>query len=282
MRRTTEFDVTEGTLRHGMPYLAIGSGRPLVFLVWFTPDHATPTGRMRESLLRALAPFARDRRVYAVYRAPGMAVGTTMGEIATQHAEALREEFGEPVDVLGVSSGGSIALQLAADHPDVVRRLVTVCSGYRLDEHTRVAQLRYAEAVANDRRGLHHSAPMLFRSAWQARAAAALLWLVDPFVRPRDPADTLAFVRAEDRFDLTGRLADITAPALIVGGDRDSAYSVENFRHTAAGIPGGRVRVYPRVTHLGAVKDPALVADVRGFLDGKPVGTAASESATHR
>ncbi|MEV4899445.1 LuxR C-terminal-related transcriptional regulator, partial [Nonomuraea sp. NPDC055795] len=34
--------------------------------------------------------------------------------------------FGGPVDVLGMSSGGSLALQLAADHPEAVRRVVRV------------------------------------------------------------------------------------------------------------------------------------------------------------
>ncbi|MBL1079958.1 alpha/beta fold hydrolase [Nocardia sp. 2] len=261
-----ESGVTEGTLEHGLPYLALGSGRPLAFLSWFTPDHANPTGRMRNSLIETLRPFARDFRVYAINRAPGTAPGTTMADIAAQHAAALRAEFGEPVDVIGVSSGGSVALQLAVDHPDIVRTLVTISSGYRLEPHVRTAQLAYAEAVAAGRRGLHHGAPMVIASPWRARLAAAAMWLIDPFVRPRNPADTLAFVRAEDPFDLTGRLAEITAPALVLGGDRDAAYPVENLRRTAAGIPDGRAIVYRGATHMGVVKDPRLIADTLDFL----------------
>lgn len=114
-RGGSELTVTEGRLRHGMPYLAFGTGRPLVFLRWFTPDHANPTGWMRSSELKKLAGLARHFRVYAVARAPGTAAGTTMADLAAEHADAIRTEFGEAVDVLGVSSGGSIALQLAAD-----------------------------------------------------------------------------------------------------------------------------------------------------------------------
>ncbi|WP_067532959.1 alpha/beta fold hydrolase [Nocardia crassostreae] len=262
----SEFGVVEGTLEHGMPYLAVGAGRPLVFLRWFTPEFANPTGWMRESEIKTLKPLAERFRVYAVNRSPGTPAGVTMAEIAAQHAEALRAEFGEPVDVVGVSSGGSIALQLAADHPEVVRRLVTVASGYRLEPRTRAVQSKYMAAVAANRRGLHHGAAIIHKSAVKARATAALMWLADPFVRPADPAAMLNFLRAEDRFDLSGRLGEISAPTLVLGGDEDACYSVENFRHTAAGIPDGRAIVYPGATHMGAIKDPRLLSDLLEFL----------------
>ncbi len=56
-----------------------------------------------------------------------------MAGLGDEHADALRTEFGEPVVVLGVSSGGSIALQLAADHPDVVRKLGVVLAVCQFD-----------------------------------------------------------------------------------------------------------------------------------------------------
>ncbi|PXX68374.1 pimeloyl-ACP methyl ester carboxylesterase [Nocardia tenerifensis] len=259
-------DVAEGALRHGMPYLAMGTGRPLVFLRWFTPDHANPRGWMRESELKMLAPLARHFRVYAVNRAPGMAEGTTMADIAAEHADALRAEFGEPVDVLGVSSGGSVALQLAADHPAAVRRLVIVSSGYRLDPLAKEGQIRYGEAAFAGRRALHLMAPTTVSSPLLARAAGAALWLIDPLARPRNPVDTLAFVRAEDGFDLSDRLGEITAPTLVIGGERDAAYSLENFRYTADGIPNSRLLIYPGTGHMGVPKHSRFPRDVTDFL----------------
>jgi pimeloyl-ACP methyl ester carboxylesterase len=261
-----ELEVTNGRLAHGLPYSAFGAGRPLVFLRWFTPDHANPRGWMRDSEIKKLAPLARHFRVYAVNRAPGMAAGTTMADIATQHAEALYAEFGGPVDVLGVSSGGSVGLQLAADHPQAVRRLVIASSGYTLEPPTRESQMRYAEAVIAGHRALHHMAAAAFADPVGRRVAAAAMWLADPLARPKNPADTHAFVHAEDAFDLTGRLADITAPTLIVGGERDAAYSTETFRRTADGIPDSHLIIYPRTTHMGAIKHPRFASDVTAFL----------------
>lgn len=261
-----EITVTEGRLRHGMPYLAFGTGRPLVFLRWFTPDHANPTGWMRSSELKKLAGLARHFRVYAVARAPGTAAGATMADLADEHADAIRTEFGEPVDVLGVSSGGSIALQLAADHPDVVRKLVVVSAACQLGASLRIGQRRYAEAILSGRRGLHHMAASTVGNPMGARLVAAAMWLADPLVRPKVPADTHHFLLAEDSFDLTARLGEITAPTLVIAGDRDGCYTTETFRCTADCIPAGRLILYPRTGHLGTVSHPRFVDDVVRFL----------------
>ncbi|SLH97057.1 Uncharacterised protein [Mycobacteroides abscessus subsp. abscessus] len=45
--RAADLDIVEGTLPLGLPYRALGSGPPLVFLRWFTPDHASIGGSMR-------------------------------------------------------------------------------------------------------------------------------------------------------------------------------------------------------------------------------------------
>ncbi|MFF2084937.1 alpha/beta fold hydrolase [Nocardia sp. NPDC058176] len=262
-----ELGVEEGVLGQGMPYLAFGSGRPLVFLRWFTPDHTNPKGWLRSAEIKTMAPLARHYRVYAVNRAPGMAAGTTMSDIAREHAVGLRAEFDGPVDVLGISSGGSLALQLAADQPSVVRRLVVASSGYRLEEAARASQLKYATAAAEGKRSLHHMLTIGIESPLKAKLVGAAAWVIDPLARPKNPADTLAFVRAEDTFDVSDQLGDITAPTLVIGGDRDEYYQVSTFEKTAEGIPGARLIVYPDTNHLGAIKHPRFAPDVTEFLD---------------
>lgn len=123
-------DAVDGMLGGILPCFTLGSGPPLVVLRGFTTTHDNPKGPARSFEIKMLRPLAEHFTVRACNRAPGLAPGTTMADVARQHAEALRAEFGGPVDVLGMSSGGSIALQLAADHPGVVRRLVLVGAAY--------------------------------------------------------------------------------------------------------------------------------------------------------
>ena len=61
----------------------------------------------------------------------------------------------------------------------------------------------------------------------------------------------VAFALAEDAFDLGGRLGEITAPTLVIAGDRDNIYSPEILRRTAQDIPEGRLILYPRTGHGG-------------------------------
>jgi len=279
----SEFTVTEGTLPGGLPYFRLGTGPRLIVLRGFTTTHDNPKGMQRSFEVKMLAPLARRFDVYAVNRAPGLAPDTTMADIATQHASAFREAFGEPVDLLGMSSGGSIALQVAADHPDVVRRLVLVGAASRIGKEAAAAQMRYIDAVAEGKRGAQHLASMKVSSKIGARILAPIMWLLDPLARPKDPSDMVAFARAEDAFDVTGRLGDIGRPTLVIAGSKDNVYGLDLLRGTADGVRDGRLVVYEGASHASTMTDKRLGEDVAAFLTApSEMGetSAAPETAT--
>ena len=268
-RSPSSVDVVEEVLAHGMPALAWGAGPPLVYLRGFSTTHTNPAGLQRVAELRMLRPLAEQFRIHAVGRAPGLVPGVAMADIAQQHADALRERFEEPVDVLGVSSGGSIALQLAADHPAVVRRLVVAASGFRLGEDARRAQLRYVTATAAGRRGAQHLAPFKVSSKLGQVVTAPLMWLFDPLLRPSDPSDMVAFAHAEDAFDLGDRLAEISTPLLVIAGERDTVYPADIVAATAGRVQHGRLITYPGASHGSTLTHPRFPEDVASFLSAR-------------
>ena len=124
--------VREGLLAGGLPYLAVGDGPPLVVFPGFTANHANPSGAERQFHLRPLMPLARRFTLYLVSRKPDLEPGATITDLAGHYAHALQRTFSGPVAIIGISTGGSIAQQLAIDHPQLVGRLVLVAAACRL------------------------------------------------------------------------------------------------------------------------------------------------------
>jgi pimeloyl-ACP methyl ester carboxylesterase len=263
-------DVREGRLKGILPCLSFGEGPTLVVLPGLGMTNANPRGIQRWGELRLLAPLARAFTVYRVGRRVGLEPGTTMADLVNDYAEALEDEFGEPVDVLGISTGGSVALQLAIDRPSLVRRLVVAGAAFRLSERGRAFQRRTAElSAAGDRRGLARmQAPDVTDSRLGRRIAGGLLWLAGPlFIRREwDPSDMIATIEAEDAFDVGERLGEISTPTLVIGGGRDRFYPAELFRETARRIPGARLIIYEERAHGGTFADRRFGKDVVAFL----------------
>ena len=263
-----DVDVREGSV--GLyPCLVTGEGRPLVVLAGLVPQAGVAPGTMRGNHERTARLFARDREVFYLNRRPQMPQGTTMAEVAAEHAEGLRTAFGGPVDLLGMSTGGSIAQQVAAEHPDVVRRLVLISTGCRLGSTARLVQRQVAARV---RAGALHQACAVFAADLVPPGPLALLAgtagsLLGPRMLPdQGLRDMATLIEAEDEFDLA-RLPAIAAPTLLLGGARDRYYGPELYAETAALIRDCRLDLRPWLGHVSVLWSPRTVTQVLRFLD---------------
>lgn len=257
----------QGTLGAGMAYLRLGRGRPLVVLPGLSADHRPPRGMDRRFQVQQIKPYASRRQVWWVNRRPGLPAGVTMPDLARDYADALRGRFDGPSDLLGISTGGSVALQLAADHPELVRRLVIASSAYRLGRRGRAAQRRAAGWLRAGRPRRAAASTMAVMGAGSPALMGALGWVLGKAVLGGGDPDLLAVLDAEDRFDLRDRLGEITARTLVVAGSRDACYGADLFRETAALIPRGELVLYPGKGHIGAQASRRLARDVLDFLE---------------
>jgi pimeloyl-ACP methyl ester carboxylesterase len=240
-----------------------------------TADHGPLHGSDLRFELKQLRPLARQRTVWWVNRRQGLDPNVSMADIADDYADVLRATFDGPVDVMGISTGGSVALQLTVDHPELVGRLVVAASGCRLGAWGKASQRRVAElvrarrprATASELAGVMAATP-LTRSMLRVVG-----WLMGSAFFPIDePDDLLATIQAEDRFDVTDRCGALRLPVLVIGGSRDQAYdSGQVFVRTAERIPGARLILYPGKGHLGTLSDKRLPRDVLAFLAEEPL-----------
>jgi pimeloyl-ACP methyl ester carboxylesterase len=264
-----------GYLYDDIPYLKVGDGPPLVMVGGLSPEHTVPTGWERRMALSAAAPLAGHFTVYAVNRKRGLAPGESMSDIAGHLVRAIEHDLGEPVFLQGTSTGGSVVLQLAVDRPDLVRRLVVVASAYRLGARGRAQQaemarlIRAGDATAAWAQLLTSVVPRPMQGP-----ARPLSRLLAGRMAPDDPTDLLVTLDAEDAFDVEADLHRITAPTLVVGGDRDVFYGRELFEGTAAGVRDGRAHIVPGWGHLRTTSSSATTTLTLGFLlAGTPART---------
>jgi pimeloyl-ACP methyl ester carboxylesterase len=202
--------------------------------------------------------------VYFANRRQGLPDGITMAGLAAEHAEAIDALDAGPVDVIGASTGGSIAQQLAADHPHAVRRLVLLSTGCRLTPESRRQQ---AQIAAEVRAGRPQRAVVSAAAFVVFPRAEPLARLLAPLVGSvGDLSDLAGTIEAEDTFDLALAARPIIAPTLIVCGARDRFYPRPLLEETQRLIPGSSLHLIPHRGHLTAAGSTRAVAAIRGFL----------------
>ncbi|GAB6901361.1 alpha/beta fold hydrolase [Kineosporia succinea] len=178
-------------------------------------------------------------------------------------AAALAGHLTGPTVVIGHSTGGAIALQLAIHHPQTVSHLVLVDTGAHMRDHGDVeailGQLRQEmprqllEAVLD--RSFHAPLEPHLREAWLAWAAAT------------DPKAAHDALMSQHELDFRPHLHRIAAKTLVVHGEYDQARPIRHAQELADGIPSTRLLLLP-TGHTPVHEAPEQVATaIRGLLD---------------
>lgn len=263
----TKQNANAGYFRNGMPFNRLGHGaRPLIVFQGLMFENKPQPG-----LMIAMYKFLGDAyTVYSVLRKPGMPVGYTLQNMADDYAEMIREEFGGPVDVIGISTGGSIVQHFAADHSDLVRRLVIHSSAHALNDEANRMQLECGRLAQQGQWRAAYASMMNFilpRSGVMKFFAQPLAWSIAWLMsldKPKDANDLVVTVEAEAKHHFKDRLAEIIAPTLSIAGAQDPFYTAALFQETAAGIPNAKLILYPKMGHPAGGKQ--FESDVLAFL----------------
>jgi pimeloyl-ACP methyl ester carboxylesterase len=252
-------------LNDGLSAVAVGEGPPLVTLpgLGSGADLSVRVPRTAALSTTALAK-GFGRTVHLIHRPVDPPPGTTIADLAGWHATALRERFGEPVDVIGTSGGGATALQMVLDHPGLVRRLVLQVAASRIDEVGRRDLLRVVQRERAGRSAARIGSRLIAHGPLRALLLVAYAL---GRRRPRAPGE-VALVEAAQDWDVTGRLAEVGVPVLVVGGGRDRLVPPELVRATADGIPDARLVLFAGRGHMSALFDRRLKPAIDAFLAG--------------
>jgi pimeloyl-ACP methyl ester carboxylesterase len=196
----------------------------------------------------------------------------TISEMAGDLAAVLDDAGVESAHVVGASMGGMIAQQFALEdgRADSLTLLCTTPGGPEAvptPEETQQRLFDVPEEYDERERRHYKMAPAMTESFMRERADLVeriIDWRLDSDASERALTWQAAAVEG---FDVHGRLADITAPALVVHGTADRVVPVENGRLLADGLPDADYLELDGAPHLCFIERAEAVNEaLRGFL----------------
>ncbi|MFC4356490.1 alpha/beta fold hydrolase [Halobium salinum] len=256
------------------PYYLVGDGpTPLVVFSGLNDalQPADPSRLGAEYLGRWLfRRYTDDYTVLVLSRPRDLPRGTTTRDMADDYADAVAATVDDPASVLGVSMGGLIAQHFAADHPELVDRLVVGTAGVRLGREERQVVDRWRRlAEADDWTALYADSADAYVGLRRHLYPPLVRRLGGAMPTPAAPSDVVASCVACLAHEGTHPCSRVKAPTLVLGGTEDRYFPPSTLREAASTLPDGRLELLDGAGHLalaeqGAVWDRALL----DFLGG--------------
>jgi pimeloyl-ACP methyl ester carboxylesterase len=242
----------------GLYYEEHGAGEPLVLIpgfgtglwIWY---------RQIPALAEHFRVIAFDPRGVARSDKPDEPV--LMRGYADDVAALLEALNVESAHVLGASFGGFVAQEFALAEPKRTRRLVLCCTSFGGPRHCPPAP-ETLQAIAstkglNTEERVRENLLLAFSPAFVSEQAEEVERVIA--LRAENDVPEYAYLRqlqAAMAFNAEERVANISAPTLVITGDADVIVPHENSANLAAQIPGARLRVVEGGSHTFFIERP--------------------------
>jgi pimeloyl-ACP methyl ester carboxylesterase len=194
-------------------------------------------------------------------------------DVGNDMATLIRELGHRQVDVLGYSMGGGIAFRLAAQHPQLVRRLVLVSTPF--------AQSGFYPEMLPQQAAVSGKIADQFKGTPIYDSYMAVAPRKEDFPRLLDIMGELM----RTPYDWSEDVKKLTMPTLLVFGDSDMfrlEHEIEFYKLLGGGqqdagwmrqtMARNRLAILPNVTHYEMATAPAFVPTVLPFLNGETGG----------
>lgn len=197
------------------------------------------------------------------------ACGYTIPGFAADTADFMTSLGFFPAQVMGISLGGMVALQMAVDFPEVVAGLVIVNSAPELPRGSWRQRWELGQRLLLTRLfGMERTAKVLARRLFPKEGQEPLRRGFEKRWSANDPRIYLQTLKGMSGWSLVDRLSAIAVPTLILAG-REDFIPLEVKKSCAREIPGARLEIIEDSGHATPA-DQAEIFNrvVVGFLTG--------------
>jgi 3-oxoadipate enol-lactonase len=170
--------------------------------------------------------------------------------------------------VVGISMGGTIALQYALDHPDDISRLVIVDSLPGISPE--MAPAEDAALAFIDTHTMAQIAEERIPHAFTPDADPAIVKWIVQMIASGDIQEYRQTARATWNFDVRTRLKEIAVPTTVIHGEKDPTVPVAIGQAMAEAIPNATLHVLKGQGHFPHLEAPAVFDPILAQALGIP------------
>lgn len=236
-------------------YVDVGSGPPVILVHGSMSDYREWSAQM-EALAKDHRVIAYSRRYHWPNSPPGKDADASVARQAEDLAAILKSLKLVPATIVGHSYGGTIALSLAVQHPELVRTLVLLDTGVS----GVLANTPESDTVRKERQAVQEELKQAFASGDAERIVKTVLARVAPgefenasaeirsVYMVNVPAFRLDFTSPRATFGCED-LQRIAAPALVLSGGRSPVGFQQEATRVAGCLKNAKILRFPEGTH---------------------------------
>ncbi len=245
----------------GMYYVAFGDGKKKLVVLPGLSDGLWTVKDKAFLLSGSYRHFLKDYTVYMFSRKNELPDGYSIRDMAEDQALAMKNLGIDRAMVMGVSQGGMIAQFLAADHPELVEKLILVVTAPYANDTIKSVVSKWIEMTTT---GTHtelmlDTAEKVYTEEFNKKNKKYLP-LLARFTKPVNYDRFCKNAYAILDFDARAVLPQIKCPTYIMSGNCDNTVGNDAPYELKEGIAGSEMLIFDGLGH-------GLFEEDKGFYD---------------
>ncbi len=233
-----------------MYYVAFGEGtKKLIALPGLSDGFWTVQGKAW-LLSGSYKHFFKDYTVYMFSRKNEIPEGYSIKEMADDQAMAMNNLGIDKAIVMGVSQGGMVAQYLAANHPELVEKLILVVTAPYANDTIKKVVTKWIEMTTTSTHTelMLDTAEKVYTKEFKEKNKKYLS-LLARFTKPENYDRFCKNANAILNFDARDELKKISCPTFIMSGNCDNTVGNDAPYELKEGIPNSEIMIFDGLGH---------------------------------
>ena len=233
-----------------MDYISFGNGSKNLVIIPGLGDGLRTVKGLAVSMAYMYRIFAKEYKVYMFSQSNNISQGYTTKNMADDIVEAMDCLNIKKADIVGVSMGGMVAQHIATDFPEYVGKLVLVATCPDANNNVTSSVVPWIDMAQNNRYKdiMADNFKKLYSDEY-LKKYRFMLPIATRIGKPESFERFIIMANACLSHNSTDKLSKITAPTLIIGGEKDQIVGVKASYQLNEMINKSGIYIYPQYGH---------------------------------